>query len=124
MVGVIFDNKKNVLLLRHRYWPKDSWGLPSGYAEHGEKLEDALAREVQEETGYEIKIGKMLYLRSGYRLRLVVAYLGQLKGGRLEINTKEIIDAKFFPLSKIPKGLLDSHKVILAEAKTFLNKLK
>ncbi|HEY4027358.1 MAG TPA: NUDIX hydrolase, partial [Candidatus Dormibacteraeota bacterium] len=52
--GVIRDDRGRVLLLRHRFWPEGSWGLPGGYAHPGERLEDALARELREETGFRI----------------------------------------------------------------------
>lgn len=111
--GVILDDKENVLLLRHTYWPEGSWGLPSGYAEHGEKLEETLAREVKEETGYEIEVKKLLQLTSGYQLRLEVSYLGKLVSGKLRIDPKEILEAKFFPLDNTPESLLDSHKILI-----------
>lgn len=111
--GVILDNKNDVLLLRHSYWPEGSWGLPSGYAEHGEKLEDTIAREVREETGYEIEVKKLLQLVSGYQLRLEVSYLGKIAGGELKIDPKEILEAKFFPLDKTPEGLLEPHKALV-----------
>lgn len=120
VTGVILDNEKNVLLLRHTYWPEGSWGLPSGYAEHGEKLEDTLTREVKEETGYEIEVEKLLQLTSGYQLRLEVAYLGKLKGGELRIAPKEVMEAKFFPLDETPESLLESHKILIEEVRNSL----
>ena len=51
VTGVVFDGEGRVLLLRHRFWPEGSWGLPGGYAHRGEELEAALARELREETG-------------------------------------------------------------------------
>lgn len=111
--GVILDNKNNVLLLRHTFWPEGSWGLPSGYAEHGEELEHTLAREVKEETGYEIEVERLLQLTSGYQLRLEVSYLGKITGGELKTDPKEILEAKFFPLDRMPEGLLEPHKVLV-----------
>lgn len=111
--GLILDEKKRVLLLRHAYWSEGSWGFPSGYAKHGEKLEETLAREVREETGYEIEVGNLLKLESGYQLRIEATYLGKLTGGELKIDPKEILEARFFPLDGTPERLLDTHKSIV-----------
>src|SRR5947207_15888443 len=98
--GVILDEQKRVLLLRHRYWKAGSWGLPSGYAEHKEKLEEALCREVREETGYQIHIRALLRLVSGYKLRVEVSYVGTLIGGGLCLDPKEVIEARFFAVDE------------------------
>ena len=47
-----FDDKF-VILLRHSHKPDgNTWGLPSGKVEAGEDTEDAILRELHEETGY------------------------------------------------------------------------
>ncbi len=51
VAGVVRDDTGRVLLLRHRFWLDGSWGLPGGYAHGAERLEDALERELREETG-------------------------------------------------------------------------
>lgn len=108
--GIIIDKNNNILLLRHKYWPEGTWGLPSGYAERGERLEEALAREVREETGFEIEVERLLEITSGYRLRLEVSYLGRIVGGELKIDADEIIEARFFPFEELPEQLIDKHK--------------
>jgi 8-oxo-dGTP pyrophosphatase MutT (NUDIX family) len=56
--GVIFRDKR-VLLLRRRddlALHPGLWDLPGGGLEEGESLEDALAREVREETGFRVTV--------------------------------------------------------------------
>ena len=36
------------------------WGLPGGYVEPGESVADATQREVQEETGYRVELGRLI----------------------------------------------------------------
>lgn len=108
--GVIFDTNYNVLLLKHRFWKKDSWGLPSGYIQKREKLEDAIKREVLEETKLNVTIGKLLNLNSGFKLRLECSYVGHCDDvSLLNVNSDEVLEAKFFPTDNLPEGLLENH---------------
>jgi 8-oxo-dGTP diphosphatase len=111
--GVILNEDQKILLLRHTYWPEGSWGLPSGYAEKGEKLEETLVREVKEETGYEIEVDSLLKLVSGYQLRIEATYTGKLTGGELRLDPNEVLEAKFFSLNNIPEGTLETHKELI-----------
>jgi 8-oxo-dGTP diphosphatase len=111
--GVVLNERNQILLLKHRYWPEGSWGLPGGYAKKGERLEDTLAREVKEETGYTIEVLSLLKLASGYKLRLEVHYLARMVGGDLQLDEREVLEAKFFSPDELPIGLLaPNHEII------------
>lgn len=113
VAGVILNDRGEVLLLRNRFWPPGTWGLPAGYARRRERLEETLAREVQEETGYRIADVRLLRLISGYKLRLEAVFLARFAGGTLRLATGEVLAAGFFPADAPPAGLLGTHAAFI-----------
>ena len=113
ITGVVRTEDGRILLLRHRMWPpKRQWGFPSGYARKGERHEDTIAREVFEETGLTVKVGRLLQVNSGYKLRIEVIYEAVLVGGLdgLRLDGKEILDAGLFTLDELPEGMPRAHR--------------
>ena len=115
--GVVRDGDGRVLLLRHRLWPPDrQWGFPGGYANKGERHEDTIAREVREETGLNVKAGRLLKVSSGFRYRVEFYYEAVLIGGLegLDLDAREILDARLFSPDSLPAGMPETHRELAA----------
>ncbi|CAK7285084.1 NUDIX domain-containing protein [Streptomyces misionensis] len=114
VTGVVRDDAGRVLLLRHRMWPPEKpWGLPTGYANKGEEFPKTIVREVKEETGLDVKVGRLVHLKSGYKLRIEVAYEARLIGGSLNLDNFEILEARWFTPTELPDGMQDSHRQLI-----------
>ena len=60
-VGAVVRRGDDVLLIRRaRGTAVGQWSIPGGRVEFGEGLKAAVAREVQEETSLEVKVGRFL----------------------------------------------------------------
>ncbi len=113
VTGVVRAGNGRVLLLRHRFWGKnEQWGFPSGYAKQGERHQDTIVREVREETGLTVTVGRLLEVRSGDRYRVEVYYEAALVSdlGNLVIDDREILEARLFDLNGLPEGMPPLHR--------------
>ena len=113
VTGIVRAPDGQVLLLRHRLWPAgNQWGFPSGFARRGEDFRQTVVREVREETGLSVQVGRLVELRSGFRYRVEVYYEAALAGGTdgLVLEEREILEARLFPLDALPAGMPPLHR--------------
>lgn len=92
------------LLVRHSYMAQDMWALVSGYLESGESVEDAVRREVAEETG--LRLSRLDYAGSspsafGDPDALLVAFRAEAESTELRIDPAEIAEARWFDRAEI-----------------------
>lgn len=92
------------------------WSLPSGYVNRGEKLEQAVEREVLEECGLEVEVEHLvgLYSENGNPIVLAV-YQVRVTGGKLESADHETLDVRVFDVNQLPELAFDHDRGILAD---------
>ncbi len=113
--GVILNDQREVLLLNHRFHPRHPWGLPGGWIERNECIDEAWRREVREETQLEVHVEGIL-LQKSTPLSLEFILLGHLIGGEMVLEANEITDARFFAADALPAGLHEDHREAIQRA--------
>lgn len=120
--GYQSDPKISVLLVKRKYKPyQGRWALPGGFVENRESLEQAVQRELEEETGVTINYLEQLYTfgapKRDPRQRVVsVAYYGLVRPDAHSIAAaSDAAEARWFDINRLPKLAFD-HKVILKQA--------
>jgi nucleoside triphosphatase len=97
--GLILNDKKQIVLAKSRKW-KDLFTIPGGHVELGETLEEALKREIKEETGLEIKpirfllLQEAIYSHEFYKRKhfIFLDYLCEAQTTDVEVDEDEIQD--------------------------------
>jgi 8-oxo-dGTP diphosphatase len=113
---ILDDARERVLLALWNEPVEPLWTLPGGGVDLHETVEDAAVREVREETGYDVALGRLLGVQTlevppGRRparaqrwLRHVhVAFEATVTGGVLAAEVDGTTDeARWFPLTRVP----------------------
>ncbi len=60
VVGAVFNDSGQVLLVEHVFRPSYPWGLPGGWLEPGEHPAEGVRRELMEELGMRVETGDLL----------------------------------------------------------------
>ncbi len=92
-----------ILLARSPRFPIPMFSLLAGFVEVGETLENAVAREVKEEVGVDIK--NIRYMKSQpwpFPSNLMIGFQAEYAGGDLVLEEAEILEAEFFPFNQLP----------------------
>jgi NAD+ diphosphatase len=87
----------NCLLGRQARFPKSMYSCLAGFLEPGETIEDAVRREIREETG--VLCGQILYLASQpwpFPSSLMIGCLAEAATRELRIDGLELEDARWF----------------------------
>ena len=100
-VAVIFNANKKILLVKSTYNRFHPWGLPGGSLEYGETGEDAVLREVHEETNLTIEIERFLFVKTWKPDRVGLYYLCKIIDGEFR-PSDEVSELDYFTVDALP----------------------
>ena len=122
--AIVFGYSKekgvSLLLIKRKYDPyKGTWAIPGGFVLDNESLEEAVARELEEETGIKIDYLEQLYTfgapnRDPRTRILSVAYFGLVNKSHFEKlkASTDAEDAEWFNFKRLPKLAFDHKKIL------------
>jgi len=111
VVGLGVDTNGRVILARHRFGAPE-WRFLGGFLSPRERLEDALAREVREETGIEVEVGPILEANQGYRWQRVELVYAYRPVGGAERLSDELVEVRAFDPADLPDVRADQRGII------------
>lgn len=77
VMGVVFNDAGQVLIVEHVFHPYRPWGLPGGWIGRNENPEEAVARELKEELELEVRVTGIAHTNITERYHLDMAFLCQ-----------------------------------------------
>ncbi len=105
------------------------WGLPGGHVEPGESVAQATVREVLEETGWAIELGRLIGVYSDPAFQTVESSSGErsqfinlcfeawvIGEGGQPITPEETLDSGFFALDALPQPFVPIHTIRIEDA--------
>ncbi|WP_339161949.1 NUDIX hydrolase [Siminovitchia sp. FSL H7-0308] len=98
--GLVVDKKGRWLVVKKKYGgAKGQWTLPAGFVEAGETVDEAVKREVLEETGIVCHINGLLGMRTGVIDEMIsdnmILFLCTPENTTLHIEEREIDSASW-----------------------------
>ncbi len=102
VVEVLVVNELNeVLLLKQNYISETKWTVVSGYMVEGETIEEAVSREVKEETGQ--LVDKCQYVSSYYfepKQLIMIGFIAYVKKSQFT-DSDEVDDLRWYKLDEV-----------------------
>ncbi|HEV2836668.1 MAG TPA: NUDIX domain-containing protein [Pyrinomonadaceae bacterium] len=115
--ALIFNDRGEVLLLKHRFRTGSGWGIPGGFLEIGEQPEEALRRELREEVGLELENVEIFTARSFHKPRQVEILFCCRANIEVKPRTMEVERAEWFSVQSLPAGLPRDQRLLIERAK-------
>lgn len=115
-IDALIIRGKSVLLIKRGVEPeKGKWALPGGHIDWDETIENAVVREIKEETNLQVVNSRFLAIYSAPnrhpKQMLAAVYLVEVTGTPSAGSDAEVLD--YFPMNSIPDNLAFDHKEII-----------
>jgi 8-oxo-dGTP diphosphatase len=122
-VFAFLEGKAHLLLIKRKHDPyAGQWAVPGGFVEMDEELEDAVARELEEETGLRnIALEQMRTFgtvgRDPRGRQITVVYTGIASEGQTEVRGgDDAAEARWFDIDRLPENMAFDHDAVTAFA--------
>ena len=102
---VLVADGERCLLGRQASWPEGRYSTIAGFVEPGESLEDAVRREVYEETN--VRVGGVRYHSSQpwpFPSALMLGFVAEATSDDINLNDGELEDARWFTREELRSG--------------------
>ena len=126
--AVVWRDAQHRELLLMRRSDNAHWGLPGGYVEPGESVADAAVREVSEETGVQVAIGRLVGVYSDPAIQVIEYPDGRrvhainlcFEADPLSLGVAttpdEVLATGYFAPDALPDPLVPIHRVRIEDA--------
>jgi 8-oxo-dGTP pyrophosphatase MutT (NUDIX family) len=106
VAAVIFDEQGRVLLVRHSYGRR-GWELPGGGRRGKESLEEAVRREVREETGLEVATAHLrgIYFEPDVDQHQFAFLCRLVEAAEPRASSPEILECRYCSLAALPRPM-------------------
>ncbi|CAN5530513.1 NAD(+) diphosphatase [soil metagenome] len=97
VIVAVTDDEDRILLARGPHWPQGRLSVLAGFVEAGESLESAVAREIREEVGIEVR--STVYRGNQpwpFPSSLMVGFTARAFDTELDLDPQEIAEASWF----------------------------
>lgn len=111
--AVVTNERGEVLLLDHIIRPYYNWGLPGGFLEYGEQPDEAIRRELFEETGLKLENVRLINVQTINRH--IEMIFRASSDGKPEVKSLEITQAEWFEFEKMPEKLSPAQKSLIRQ---------
>jgi 8-oxo-dGTP diphosphatase len=110
--ALIVNDKNETLLLKRTSKTRNKagfWMQPGGGVEFGEKVEDAVKREIKEELGIDVKLIKFLafteeVIKDEKQHWISLSYLAKIVGGEVKnLEPEKHEEVRWFPVNNLPE---------------------
>lgn len=102
VVGVVFNEADELLVVEHVFHPHTPWGLPGGWVGQAEDPAETVQREIMEELALDISVGPVLLAQCKNEAHIDLAYLCH-KRGTVGPLSRELLSYQWAALTDLPR---------------------